>query len=390
MKVLGVSISFWVLTMTSCAWANTWGGLTINVSETADYVSVTNGGLDQKDSFVGLLRLEMTLNTQKAGWYTGGEFYVQGINAQGGLKPTDELVGDLQAVNNNAAPRTTRLFQAWYQQHWWDDRLAFLAGLHDLASDFMVSDYASLYLNDAFGPSTTLTANVPSSVYPLAAPAARIKIKPLEDIEILAGVYDGDPGDPDINEHSTHISLKSQDGLLGIAEGAWHYKIPGDMSGTIKAGAWHHSGNFSDVSAVDGNGDPVKHDDNYGGYAIIDQMIYRERDEQGLGIFFRGAGAPQNRNTVDRHICAGFNYTGLIPKRDIDVLGIAFTDSSLSNKLKESNGFKRSETTFEGTYQINISDHFFIQPDFQYVLGPSADPSIKNASVFTLRTQINF
>lgn len=397
LKRLGCCI--FVMAMVSPVWANGWcpikdklsnNGFTVNLSETADYVSVLHGGLLDKDTFVGLLRLELSFNTEKLGWYKGGEFYVQATHVQEGLKPTGELVGDLQAVNNNEAPRTTRLFQAWYQQHLWNERIAFLIGIHDLNADFMISDYSCLYINGAFGALTTLTANVPASVYPLAAPAARVKITPVENLEILAGVYDGDPGDSDINEHSTNISLKSQDGLLSIAEVGWHYKIPGDLLGSIKAGGWHHSGNFTDVSAVDENGDAVPYDDNYSGYVILDQLIYREKDDQGLGVFFMGSGSPRNRNTVDRQIYAGLNYTGLLPTRDADVLGVAFTNSSLSNKRRASNDLKRGETTIEGTYQIKVNDHIAVQPDMQYVLHPNGDPTIKNASVFTLRTQITF
>jgi len=367
-------------------------GLSFELSEKFDYVNVYKGGLVQKDTVVGLAEIGLTLDTQKAGLWTGGEFYVHGTNVHGGLKPTGELVGDLQGVNNDEGPRTTRLYEAWYQHHLFEDRLAILAGLHDLNADFMVSEYAGLYLNGAFGVPTTLTANVGASVYPLAAPAARIKVKPIENLEILAGIYDGDPGDADINEHSTHIALKSQDGLLSIGEIGWHYRLPinKELSGFIKAGAWHHSGRFEDVSAVDENGDALPYDDNYGGYVIIDQKLYREKDEQGLGVFFMGSGAPQNRNTVDRHIAAGFNYTGLIPTRDADVSGIAFTSSSFSNKQRASTGFKRAETSIEGTYQIKISDNISLQPDIQYVMCPSGDPAIKNASVFSLRTEISF
>ena len=149
-------------------------------------------------------------------------------------------------------------------------------------------------------------------------------------------------------------------------------------------------GKGSRFSDVDGNGDAVLHDDNYGGYAVLDQMVWREKDDQGLSVFFMGGGAPQNRNTVQRHIAAGLNYTGLIPGRDADQAGVAFTSAYLSNKSRAASGKERGETTLEGTYRVQVNDNIAIQPDIQYVINPSGDRAIKNASVFTLRTEINF
>jgi porin len=341
--------------------------LTIAGGETFDFVSVYKGGLDQKETYVGLAELEVTFETQKAGLWHGGTFFVHGINVHSDAKPTAQLVGDLQGVNNNEAPRTTRLYQLWYEQTFLEERLSLLGGLHDLNTDFMFSDNAGLYVNGAFGLSPVLWANVGTSVYPLTAPGARAKIKAAQNWELLAGIYDGDPGDADINEHNTHLALKSQDGLLSIIESDFHFKLPlqDGLPGTLKEGIWYHSGTFQDE------------DDNYGAYAIIDQMIYREEKAQGLSLFFMGSGAPKNRNAVDRHIAAGANYVGLLPGRDEDTLGVAFTSAS-------------SEKTLEGTYMVKVNDHLSIQPDFQYVMNPSGDPAIKNASVITLRTRLTF
>ena len=366
-------------------------GVSFDGTALEDYVSVYKGGTIHKDTWLGRFDLGITLDTQKAGLYKGGKLHVSMMNAHGGLKTTADMIGDLQGVSNIEAPRSTRLYEAWYEQTIFDGIFSALAGLHDLNTEFAVSDSGALYINSAFGIMPCISANTGTSIYPMPAPGARIKFSPNEHVDVLAGVYDGDPGDPKINTHSTHLALKSQDGLFSIAEWALHYNLPlaGGLPGTVKAGGWYNSRDVNDVSAVDDRGDPVRHDDNYGGYAIIDQAIYKESEGQGLALFFMGGGAPQDRDTVQRHVGAGLNYTGLIPGRDADVLGAAFTSVQLSNKARAANG-KRGETTLEWTYKININDNFAIQPDLQYVMDPSGDPTIKNASVFTLRTEIHF
>ena len=370
-------------------------GLTVEASEKFDYVNVTNGGTDQRSTFMGLAEVGLTLDTQKAGLWQGGEFYLHGTNVHSDLKPTGELVGDLQAVNNDEGPRTTRLYEAWYQHHFLDDKFSILAGIHDLNTDFMASEYAGFYINGAFGVPTTLTGNVASSVYPLAAPAVRLKVTPVDNVDVLLGVYDGNPGDPDINEDSiTDVEINEKDeGLLTIAEVDYRYTVPfeeGALPGTVKAGAWHHSADVEDVLEVDENGDAVLHDEDYGAYVMVDQLIYQEKEEQGLGVFAMASGAPKNRNEVSHHFAGGANYTGLIPGRDSDVLGIAYTQSVISKKSRESSGNEHDETTIEASYQIKVNDHLAIQPDYQYVMNPSADPAIDNASVVTVRTEISF
>ena len=148
---------------------------------------------------------------------------------------------------------------------------------------------------------------------------------------------------------------------------------------------------MQDVTAFDINGDPVSYNNNYGGYAIIDQDVFKINNDQGLSVFFTGGGAPQNRNSVQRSLQGGLNYTGLIPRREKDVMGLAFTNAQISNKLRAStDGLSRCETTYELTYQAKINDYISIQPDFQYVSRPSGDKGIKNGSVFILRTDILF
>ena len=123
---------------------------------------------------------------------------------------------------------------------------------------------------------------------------------------------------------------------------------------------------------------------------MIDQRVFQVNDTQGLNMFFFGGGAPEDRNTIEDSFAGGFNYTGLMPFRPKDVMGIAFTNSAFSNKLHATTGQDNSETAYEWTYQIQIHDGIYLQPDIQYVRHPDGNDAIKNASVFMLRTEIHF
>ncbi len=103
-------------------------GLSIEVRALEDYVSVMKGGTVHKDTWMGRLDVGVEVDLEKANIVKGGLVHVDVMNAHGGLKPTADMIGDLQTVSNIEAPRTTRLYEAWYQQAF-DETLSMKAGL---------------------------------------------------------------------------------------------------------------------------------------------------------------------------------------------------------------------------------------------------------------------
>ncbi len=88
------------------------------------------------------------------------------------------MIGDLQTASNIEAPDHFLLQEAWYEQQFADGMLSLLFGLHDLNSEFYVSDYGSLFLNSSFGIGPDMTVNVPLSIFPRAGLAVRARIAP--------------------------------------------------------------------------------------------------------------------------------------------------------------------------------------------------------------------
>ncbi len=153
--------------------------------------------------------------------------------------------------------------------------------------------------------------------------------------------------------------------MEGILAGRYcHHSLPGQA----KFGAWFHTASFADpffdengvpLADADSSGNPQTHPWNYGFYWILDQMLYRERREsavaiglskdgksvssskeskqivekpskQGLGWFGRIAFEPQDRNFVGFYFESSLVYTGLIPTRDEDQLGVGFAYAQLT------------------------------------------------------------
>jgi porin len=285
-------------------------------------------------------------------------------------------------------------------------------------SEFAVTDYGSLFINSSFGMPPDISANTTVSIFPTVGPGARVKIKPHDQFEFLAGVYDGDPTDGGKNRHGVRYRLCSHQGFLTIFEGVYHpdfirWKEDSEpLGGSLKFGSWIHTRDVDDVAATDENGNPHRHQKNFGFYGVLDQMLFREKEggEQGLGLFVQFGGAPDNRNTVDYYLGAGLSYTGLIPARDRDVLGIAAANAFLSGDLRRArdleiaaynpddpeagnppgSSMKTNESALEMTYRIQLHDRVAVQPDYQIVFNPSGEAGAKTAHVLALRFEITY
>lgn len=370
-------------------------GVVFSAVYAGDFGFNTRGGTKTGSTYMGNLDLSLTFDSGKMNLWKGGTFFIYGIQNHGTEKLTGSFVGDVQGVSNIEAPRTTRLFELWYEQKWWDEKTALLFGLHDLNADFDVSQYAELFLNGSFGVQPTISGSFTAPIFPLSSLGVRLKWQPVKKISLQMGVFDGFPGDVNSdNQHGTKISLNKKSGILSILEAAYSYNLPcpvrhESFPGTVKVAGWLHDRNFADVARVDGDGNAVKHDDNHGVYVVFDQMILREKDDQGLGLFFEFSRVPEDRNTIQMYRGAGINYKGLIPGRDEDIFGVGVAQALISDNARAALAKEAYERTTEVTYRAQIAPSFVIQPDYQYVRNPNADATVEDAQVFILRFEIS-
>lgn len=365
-------------------------GLLAELVYTGDVAVNTRGGIERDMAYVSSVDLTLTLDTDKAGLWKNGKFYVYMLSSHRSRPLTGELVGDLQGVDNIEVSRTTRLLEAWYEQLFLDSKFSILVGLQDMNSEFGVTDYGLLFINSSFGLQPDISLNARPSFYPLTGPSARFKFTPNERWEFLLGVYDGDSGNADKDKHLPRSILASDQGIFTIAETAFHVGLKENQKpGTYKLGVWYNSGDFEDVVDVDDFGDPVKHEGNIGGYVVVDQMVYREKDEQGLGLFLQAGGAKKEINEVAFYVGGGLNYKGLIPGRDQDETGLAVAYASINDQLVQAGGRDHAETVLEMTYRSYVAPWLVVQPDVQYVVNPGATDGVKNALVTFLRFEIH-
>ncbi len=346
----------------------TWGGardrmeesgLTLEAVYTGEEVHNFGGGAFNKKGSIyhDNLDLAMTLDTEKAGMWKGGTFFVYWLRNNGG-DPSANLIGDLQTASNIEAPNQFIVHEAWYEQNLSDGAVSFLIGLHDLNSEFYASDYASLYINSSFGIGPELSGNVPASLFPKAALGARLRIVPfVEGSYIQAAIYDGDPATR---------GFKKGEGHMTIAEAGYTFE-----DGAYKIGYWQHYATKT-FGANTFNSD-------YGFYALIDQTLVRFEGDSAIGGFLQYGKVPANRNDITSYFGGGLNLHGLFPSRENDELGIA---------LASAKTHLNTENTIEATYRMELTSWLAIQPSFQWIQNPGGDATVPTAKVGLFRFEV--
>lgn len=408
-------------------------GVTFSLSYIGESFGNVTGGSRRGAIYEGLLDLQFDADLDKLMGWQGASIHANLYQIHGrGLSRS--FIGNFITVSAIEALPASRLYELWFEQTLFDEKLSLRVG--QLASDteFAVSQTGTLFLNSTFGWPNIMAVILPSGgpIYPLATPGIRAKYVPNKNFSLQVGLFNGDPAGAEASGQSpeperrnrTGTNFRTNDPALIIAEAAYAYGLEPEDNiepGTVTLGGWYHFGRFSSLdrdtsgrSLADEESPGVgrQYRGNSGLYAMIDQTVYREPDDpnDGASVFVRASASPSDRNLLDFYMDAGIGYKGLLPGRSDDTVGVAFALSRISRSARRfdtdtllltgSSGPRRSsEAVLEATYQAVLGPGVTLQPNFQYIFRPGggiADPSepasgrIKNAAVFGLRATIRY
>jgi porin len=400
-----------------------------------------SGGLKQGTVYTGLLDFGIELDLEKAIGWQGASVSTTWLWLSG-RDASEDLVGNFLTISNIAGFNTLRMFELWFQQNLLDDKISLRLGQLSADSEFLISDYGSLFINGTFGWPAVAYMNIPNGGpgFPMGTLGARLAINPWDWMTFQTAVFQGNVFAQDVNRHGFRWMLHEDNGytFLNEAQFRWnHREEETGLPGQLKPGFWFQTGRLADALAKDPLAeDPLEEDPlaestnskNVGYYLVLDQMLYREpgapskpskvsgdgksvadgkgaksfkgpvvieKSDQGLGFFGRVAFTPADRNFVNFYFDTGLTYKGLIPTRDNDTVGIGFGYAHLSNGARSSltdEGLSPigSEMVIEFTYQAAITPWLTIQPDLQYIINPGGTRDQSNALVIGCRASIVF
>lgn len=427
-----------------------WGGLRTELAEHGvnfeflyggSVPDNLSGGYRRGALYQGALLMDLNIDSQKLVGYEGGTFNVSSLWLNGD-KPfstfpdgSPAYVGDLNKVNLFDFPNAFRLWELWYQQKFFGDKLSFKFGELSIDRDFVVPElYTSLgsvtLINQTFFFPTLLfdVYDIPGlpahnhglASTPNAAPGAVLRWDATPHIYAQAGVYSGTP---DQTYSGTQFTLNLGDGVLSYFEAGYHMnQLTNEtgLEGSYKAGAFYHTGDFSDVyegvtsAALAAAGFPAppvsNHSGDYGFYLLGEQQIFYETDKsdpakQGLVGFARFALAPADRNLTQSEIDGGLVYRGLIPHRDWDTLAFAASYLQMShdirNAQRDANALASAfgmpspfgatadyEGVLELSYKAQVTAWWTLQASLQRVFHPGGSAALPNATVLILQTTL--
>jgi len=320
----------------------------------------------------------------------------------------ESLQDDLLISSDLAGFNTFRMLDLWFQQNLLDEKISIRVGQFTADSEFVRSAGAGVFLNRSLGWPALLAANLPGGgpSVPLATLGLRLAVQPTDRLTLQFAIFQGNVYDQNTNPYGFLWNLNRDVGFFLINEAQWRWH-PDDtgLPGQIKAGFWVQTGRSANPLAATTN------HANFGGYVVLDQMLYREPNAtgtksdgktappapspQGLGWFGRIGGAPPERSIVGFYFDTGLFYTGLIPTRDADTFGIAFAYGELSSGAAQIPTFRDSygdgyQMVLELTYRAQITRWMTIQPDVQFIISPGSSLNNDNAIILGGSMAIRF
>jgi porin len=361
-------------------------GIDLGTSYVGEYFTNLSGGINRQGTYLDNFIFTLGFDMDKLMGLKAMNLYFSTLGINGGLPFGN--TGAIQGVSNIAGVNHWKLYEAWVEQNLFNKNFSILFGLYDLNSEFDVRESSGIFLNPSFGIGFDFAQSGQNgpSVFPYTSLTLRLKVSLSKSFDLIAAVFDGVPGSLAIEE-GLHVDLKKEEGALISAELIFS---PGETDfgeeySKVSLGGWYYTSDFENTT------DGTKQNGNYGAYINAEQFVYSENSfpEQGLAVFGRFGIANSNFNPSEYSILGGVNYTGLIPGRDEDVLGMAFTSIHLTDEFKQDEEFEASfETILELTYSFQALKWLRVQPDLQYIINPVAATNFDFAFTAGIRAEV--
>lgn len=354
------------------------GPLELEATYIGDIYNNFSGGLKTGGGFLGMANLKIGFDTEKANWWKGGRFFVNGASTHG-KSPTENYTGDFQVVSNIDAGNLIYLHELWFKQS--INRLEFTVGLQDMNATFVASENGGYYLNSSFGIPPVISSNVPVPIFPLTGLGLSAIWNINDNVSWLAAMFDGSPTDFENNPYNLYWDWDEDDGLFIISEFDYT-RTKNEFSGTYKGGFYYHTGGFED-DELGLKSQTI--DRNFGFYFIGDQTIWRLNENKKIDLFTQLAWSPGSINSHNFYAGGGFNFHGLLEGDHENTLGVAVAHAGFHRS------FQKHETVIETFFKYQLNNYISLQPDFQLIINPaSAEEKLNNALIGFIRVGIQF
>jgi porin len=382
--------------------------------------SLTNrGGARNGGQVSSHLDLKMRADLDKLLDWEHGVAYLNVLN-NAGTGVNARNVGSIMGATNIEVPvAATRVFHAWVQKGFVDNRVSILAGIYPIDSEFFAMESAATLLNPSFGTTADLALTTTPSIFNSAAFGVRTKWQS-ENSETyaMAALMDGIPNDPS-RPKATAIRFAKGDGAFVIGEFGWtplesgHTFEPVDPSNVrptpkmlahekygglskYAIGFWRYGNHVRDQLDVDANNTPLQRR-SQGAYVLAERTLFSLGGDTGRDVtaFGRYSVSAGHSTSFDAVWNLGVRVRGPIASRPDDSLAIGLTRGHLGNKWRtvQANAgtpAATSEDAVEITWRAALSPWLAIQPNYQQIRHPGGLAAARTANVVGVRAEVTF
>jgi porin len=363
---------------------------------------ISGGAQPGKWSWNSALIIGANFEAEKLLNWQGASFAIQFLQFNG--QNTNGEAGSVQGYNSlpGAKPLDrSELYQVWYRQTLFDDKIIFRIGkivptydFNNVARPVPTQDEAlripavtGLLYTPVFVNPTLLGAigGYYNSVYGVTVTLALTKNSYLN-----YGFYDG------------NVARGVQTGLTGPHFNGYYFNIleagvdwvaAGKYPGQLGAGLWYQTGHLRGPPGISENGTGGFY--LFGGQRIWGRLSENPSDgkeeivvptserEQNASISTFVQFGVNNSETlpVNEYVGLGFTGFGLVPHRPGDSIGVGLAWSWLNPNLFD----RSSELMFQGYYQARLFAGTFFQPAVSYIPTPGASSKLGSAWALTFR-----
>lgn len=380
----------------------------------ADSNGLLSGGAQPgKWSFNSTLIIGANVDAEKLLGWKGASFGIQFLQFNG--EDTNGQAGSVQGYNSLPGPAPldrSELYQLWYRQSLFEDRVVFRIGKQVPTFDFNNVARPVSTQDEALSiPSVTGLLYTPVFVNPTLLGAIggyynsvsgiTISIAPTENTYLRYGFYDGNVArgvqtgmtGPQFNGYTFNIWEAGMDWILAD-------KYPGNFG----AGLWYQSGVLEGPNGISQNGtggfymfgsqrvwsnskDPVVADGGKTSEGKNKIVIAPEHHQNAsVSTFFQFGVNDSTTLPMNQYVGTGLTGFGLIPHRPDDSAGLGASWAWLNPNLFD----RSSELMFQTYYQAHLFGGTFFQPAASYIPTPGADSSLGGAWALTFRVMVLF
>jgi len=373
------------------------------VSETASNV---RGGDRELWRYSDQWTLATTFDLQTLMGLDQAQFRITLTDRNGRSLSADANLGSLQEVQEiYGRGRSWRWTQFWYEQKYLGGALDWKVGRLTESEDFAAfsCDFTNLMFCGA-SPGN-IVVNYWYN-WPVSQWATRLKASARGFGYVQLGAYEVNPS---YLHSSMGLNLGEPSGATGVlvpVEFAWLPRWRGGLEGSYKFGAWYNSSRTPDVvdntngePLVIEGGEPLMHKGAYGAYINFLQRLTAaplSTSRGGLRVFLNALYADRGTSRLDKQIAAGLFYSGPLPARPADAVGLAIGCTHVNSRIRSSERLQNSaglgpvalqgsEYVGEIFYNLHLASWLDVHPNIQYVHQPGGIASTVDDVILGLK-----